>query len=198
MNKIEFKNLEPVYKKWKYNEETKRLFNIKEDEHLDLDHFICDEVIIDDLISITLMNKEKVIVDFINYMEKLLEEDPKIIFNEKDNIISGINILKLNSITFDKNGRCSTHIPKFLNTLLEKNYDLNCCRFRIAMTSDRFENNNKPEYIFLENEEDLYNSNNNLRKEVYDGTNGFVINYIGDNTEIKKLNYLYDCKLEDF
>lgn len=39
MNRIEFKNLEPVYKKWKYNEETKRLFDIKEDEHLDLDHF---------------------------------------------------------------------------------------------------------------------------------------------------------------
>lgn len=194
MNKIEFKNLEPVYRK--YEERTKELFDIKEDEYLD--HFICDEVIIDDLISITLMNKEKVIVDFINYMEKLLKKDPKIIFNEKGNIISEINILKLNSITFDKNGSCSTHIPKFLNTLLEKDYDLNCCRFRIAITSDRFENNNKPEYIFLENEEDLYNSNNRIRKEVYDGTNGFVINYIGDNTDIKKLNYLYDCKLREF
>ena len=114
MNKIEFKNLEPVYRK--YKEETKSLFDIKEDEYLS--HFICDEVIIDDLIFITLMNKEKVIVDFINYMEKLLKKDPKIIFNEKGNIISGINILKLNSIIFDKNGNCSTHIPKFLNTLL--------------------------------------------------------------------------------
>ena len=193
MNKIEFKNLEPVYRK--YKEETKSLFDIKEDEYLS--HFICDEVIIDDLISITLMNKEKVIVDFINYMEKLLKKDPKIIFNEKD-IISGINILKLNSIIFDKNGICSTYIPKFLNTLLEKDYDLNCCRFRIAITSDRFENNNKPEYIFLENEKDLYNSENRIREEVYDGTNGFVINYLGNNMDIKKLSYLYNCKLEEF
>ena len=193
MNKIEFKNLEPVYRK--YKEETKELFDIKEDEYLS--HFICDEVIIDDLISITLMNKEKIIVDFINYMEKLLKKDPKIIFNEKD-IISEINILKLNSIIFDKNGNCSTHIPKFLNTLLKKDYDLKCCRFRIAITSDRFENNNKPEYIFLENEKDLYNSENRIREEVYDGTNGFVINYLGDNTDIKKLGYLYNCKLEEF
>ena len=193
MNKIEFKNLESVYRK--YKEETKSLFDIKEDEYLS--HFICDEVIIDDLISIILMNKEKIIVDFINYMEKLLKKDPKIIFNEKD-IISGINILKLNSITFDKNGNCSIHIPKFLNTLLKKDYDLNCCRFRIAITSDRFENNNKPEYIFLENEEDLYNSENRIREEVYDGTNGFIINYLGDNMDIKKLEYLYNCKLEEF
>lgn len=146
----------------------------------------------------TLMNKEKIYVSFINHLEKVLRKDSKIIFNESNNIISGINILKLNSITFDKNGSCSTHIPKFLNTLLEKDYDLNCCRFRIVMTSDRFENNNKPEYIFLENEKDLYNSNNRIRKEVYDGTNGFVINYIGDNTDIKKLEYLYNCKLGDF
>lgn len=193
MNRIEFKNLKPVYRK--YREETKELFDIKEDEYLS--HFICDEVIIDDLISITLMNKEKVIVDFINYMEKLLKKDPKIIFNEKD-IISEINILKLNSIIFDKNGICSTYIPKFLNTLLKKDYDLKCCRFRIAITSDRFENNNKPEYIFLENEEDLYNSENRIREEVYDGTNGFVINYLGDNMDIKKLEYLYNCKLEEF
>lgn len=193
MNKIKFKNLESVYRK--YKEETKSLFDIKEDEYLS--HFICDEVIIDDLISITLMNKEKIIVDFINYMEKLLKKDPNIIFNEKD-IISEINILKLNSIIFDKNGICSTYIPKFLNTLLKKDYDLNCCRFRIAITSDRFENNNKPEYIFLENEEDLYNSENRIREEVYDGTNGFVINYLGDNTDIKKLKYLYNCKLGDF
>lgn len=194
MNKIEFKNLEPVYRK--YREETKELFDIKEDEYLS--HFICDEVIIDDFLSITLMNKEKVIVDFINHMEKLLKKDPKIIFNEGNNIISRINILKLNSITFDKNGNCNTYIPKFLNTLLEKDYDLNCCRFRIAITSDRFENDNKPEYIFLENEEDLYNSENRLREEAYDGTNGFIINYLGNNTEIKKLEYLYNCKLKDF
>lgn len=193
MNKIKFKNLEPVYRK--YKEETKELFDIKEDEYLS--HFICDEVIIDDLISMTLMNKEKIYVSFINHLEKVLRKDSKIIFNEKD-IISEINILKLNSITFDKNGNCFTHIPKFLNTLLEKDYDLNCCRFRIAITSERFENNNKPEYIFLENEKDLYNSENGVREEVYDGTNGFVINYLGDNTDIKKLEYLYNCKLEEF
>lgn len=196
MNKIEFKNLEPIYRK--YEERTKRLLEIKENEYLD--HYICDEVIIDDLLSITLMNKEKIYVDFINHLASLAKEDPKtkIIFNEADNIISDINILKLNSVTFNKNGICSTYIPKFLNTLLEKDYDLNCCRFRIAITSKRFEYDNNPEYIFLENEKAFYNSENKIREEVYDGTNGFVINYLGDNTEIKKLEYLYNCKLEDF
>ena len=196
MNRIEFKNLEPIYRKWKYNKETKSLFDIKEDEYLS--HFICDEVIIDDLISMTLMNKEKIYVSFINHLEKVLRKDSKIIFNERDNIISGINILKLNSVTFNKNGSCSTHIPKFLNTLLKKDYDLNCCRFRIAITSDRFENDNKIEHIFLENKKSFYNAENKIREEVYDGTNSFIINYLGNNTEIKKLNYLYDCKLKGF